>query len=111
MPVVISSTRFIGTPRVSSASASASGAGGAHEAVDHGRSGMGWADRVDAYPLAGIFDRRRARQPDDAMLGGGVDRQLRRAGEAGDRGDVDDGAALAAFAELALHLRDLMLMA
>ena len=43
----------------------------------------------------GAFDRRRAGQADDAVLGGGIDRKFRRARQAGGRCDVDDGEALA----------------
>ena len=68
-------------------------AGDSHETVDHRRPGEGRADGVDAHALGRVFGGRRAGQTDDAVLGGGIDRELRRADQPGDRGDVDDGAA------------------
>jgi len=69
----------------------------------HRGARIGGADGVHADALGRVFGRGRARQPDHAVLGGGVDGQLRRAGDAGHGRDVDDLAALAALAELPLH--------
>ena len=65
----------------------------AHIGVD--RAGMHRVD-PDAVALAGEFERRRFGEQGDAALGHRIERVLRRADEAGGRGEVDDGAAVRA---------------
>src|SRR5690606_16122671 len=60
------------------------------------------------HAFGGAFDGRRTRQANDAMLGSGVDGKLRRTGDAGDGGDIDNGALDAFLAMLALQSRDLV---
>src|SRR4051812_48861348 len=54
------------------------------------------ADRIDPDAGRRIVERQRARQRVDGALGGGIGGDILLAGEALDRGDVDDGAATAA---------------
>ena len=58
-----------------------------HAAVD-----QAGADAIDAHAGAGAFPGRALGQPDHRVLAGAVDRDRRRADQAGDRGGVDDAA-------------------
>src|SRR3984893_13682803 len=53
-------------------------------------------DRVDPHPiaLAGEFEGRRFGEQRDATLGQRIERVVLRADEPGNRGEVDDGAAM-----------------
>src|SRR4051794_26116771 len=103
-----SATRFIGMPRVSSANASVPGAPETRTKL-YTIPVLVWAGQMASMRRPLLAHSTAAERVRHAMLGGCIDRKLRRTRKAGDRGNVDDGAALAGGLELPLHLRDLVL--